>query len=89
MPVDTSPATWTAVVAQCVRDCAAARNGHGRRWAAARAERALAAQAGGQLSSIDAGCVQAARRLGEWLRTAPACSRYGDATPAERDGRPA
>lgn len=55
------------ILAQCIRDCAAARNGHGRRWASARAEQALAAQAGGTLSAIDAACVRAARRLGEWL----------------------
>jgi hypothetical protein len=67
MPVDTSPAAWTAVVAKCVRECADARNGHGRRWATVRAELALAAQAGGQLQPLDAACIQAARRLGEWM----------------------
>jgi hypothetical protein len=68
MQRDATAPTPRAILAQCIRECAAAPSGHGRRWAVARADRALAALgASAQPSTIDIACTQAARRLGEWL----------------------
>lgn len=53
-----------AIIRRCIAHCAQSRDGRGA-W---RAERACAAELGG--SSIDINTAAAARRLGDWLRTA-------------------
>jgi hypothetical protein len=71
MPPESPPKPHLAA---CILACAAARNGHGRRWAQQRCAQALAG-AGRAPSALDAACAAAARRVGEALaRVLQGCS---------------
>lgn len=56
------------IVASAIRECLAARNGHGRRWARERCARQLAGDA--EPSKIDRMCAQAAAEIAEVIRHA-------------------